>query len=177
MMPSWTTLVAYEAVWLAAVIGAGHGLGWPGVVAVSLFAAWRLSVSTCRPIELRLVAVTVMLALALEGLWVTAGLIVYSDPWPLPNAPAWLIALWVAFSLTLIPLFGYLHGRPALAALLGAVGGPLAYLGAARANALQFVAPTWRGLLALSLGWAIAMSSLTAVAGRWLRASAFRTMP
>jgi hypothetical protein len=169
MSEFWITLVAYEGVWVAAVVGAGHRLAWPGVVAAALFAALRLARSPRRAIELKLAAVTVLLALALEGLWVTAGFIVYSAPWPLPNAPAWLIALWAAFSLTLVPLFGPLHGRPALAALLAAVGGPLAYLGAARLNALQLVAPAWHGLLALALGWGIAVPSLTNLAGRWLR--------
>jgi hypothetical protein len=172
MMGFWTTLAAYELVWLAAVIGAGHGLVWPGVAAVGLFAAWRLMGSPHRPIELRLIGVTMLLALALEGLWATAGLLVYSAPWPLPNAPAWLMGLWVAFALTLVPLFGHVHRRPRIAALLGAVGGPLAYLGAARGHALEFSPPAWRGLLALSLGWAIVLPSLTGLAGRWLRASA-----
>jgi Protein of unknown function (DUF2878) len=176
-MAFWMTLVAYELVWLAAVAGAGHGLVWPGVAAVGLFAAWRLAVSPCCRIELKLIAVTVLLALTLEGLWVTSGLVVYSAPWPLPNAPAWLIALWVAFALTLVPLFGHLHSRPALAALLGAVGGPLAYLGAARAHALQLPAPAWRGLLALSVGWGAAMPTLTSIAGRWLRAGAVGDVP
>lgn len=171
-MMFWTTLAAYELVWLAAVIGAGHGLAWPGMAAAGVFAAWRLAVSRCRRIELKLAAVTVLLALALEGTWVTAGLIVYAAPWPLPSAPAWLIALWVAFALTVVPLFGQLHGRPALAAILGAVGGPLAYLGAARAHALRLPGPAWRGLLALALGWAIAMPTLTSLAGRWQRAGA-----
>jgi hypothetical protein len=168
-MSFWITLAAYELVWLAAVLGAGRGLAWPGVAAVGLFAAWRLSVSRCRQVELRLVAVTVLLALALEGLWVTAGFIVYSAPWPLATAPAWLIGLWVAFALTLVPLFRHLHSRPLLAGVLGAVGGPLAYLGGARAHALQFPAPPWRGLLALALGWAIVVPSLTSLAGRWSR--------
>ena len=171
-MTFWMTLAAYELLWFAAVIGAGHGLAWPGVAAVGVFAAWRLTVSPCRPIEVRLAGVTVLLALALEGAWVASGVIVYAAPWPLANAPVWLIALWVAFALTVIPLFGYLHERPALAALLGAVGGPLAYLGAARAHALRLPAPIWRGLLALSLGWAIAMPALTSLAGRWLRPGA-----
>jgi hypothetical protein len=172
MRAFWSTLIAYELVWFAAVIGAGHGLVWPGVVAAGLFAAWRLAASSCRRIELRLIAVTVALALGLEGLWVTCGLIAYSAPWPLPNAPAWLIALWVAFALTLVPLFGHLHGRPKLAVLVGAVGGPLAYAAAARAHALQFPTSAWRGLTALSLGWAFALPSLTGLAARWLRKSA-----
>jgi hypothetical protein len=171
-MTFWATLVAYELVWFVSVIGAGHGLAWPGVAAVGPFAGWRLAVSPCRRIELELIAATVLLALVLEGSWVTSGFIVYSAPWPLPNAPAWLIALWVAFALTLVPLFGYLHGRPVLAALLGAIGGPLAYGAGARAHALQLTAPVWRGMLALSLGWAVAMACLTGLAGRRVSARA-----
>jgi hypothetical protein len=169
-MAFWVALLAYELVWFAAVIGAGHGLAWPGVIAAGLFAAWRLGSSPHPRAELGLIAATLLLALALEGCWVAGGLIVYSAPWPLPNAPAWLMAIWVAFALTLVPLFGYLHRRPALAALFGAVGGPLAYLGAARAHALQLTTPAWRGVLALSAGWAIAMPALTSLAGRSLRA-------
>lgn len=169
-MSFWITLAAYELVWLTSVMGAGRGLAWPGVAAVGLFAAWRLRTSRCRRVELRLVAVTVLLALVLEGVWVTAGLIVYAAPWPVATAPAWLIALWVAFALTLVPLFGHLYSRPWLAAALGALGGPLAYLGGARAHALQFPAPLWRGLLALAVGWAVVVPSLTSLCGRWLRA-------
>ena len=176
-MMFWTTLVAYEIVWFTAVFGAGHGLAWPGMAAVALFACWRLAASPCRAIELRLIAVTVLLAIVLEGFWVTTGVILYAAPWPLPNAPAWLIALWLAFALTVVPLFGYLHARPVLAALIGGVGGPLAYLGGAKAHALQLSAPAWRGLLALSLGWAIAMPILTSLAGRWLRVSAVGELP
>jgi hypothetical protein len=171
-MMFWMTLAAYELVWLAAVFGAGHGLAWPGMVAAGLFALWRLALSRTRSIELRLVMVAVLLGLALEGTWVTAGLIVYSAPWPLASAPAWLMGLWVAFALTIVPLFGYLHERPALAAVLGALGGPLSYYGAAREHALRLPAPLWRGLLALALGWAIAMPTLTSLAGRSLRGRA-----
>jgi hypothetical protein len=171
-MRFWTTLAAYELVWLCAVMGAGHGLAWPGVAAAGLFAGWRLAGSRCRRVELKVAGITVLLALALEWTWVTSGLIVYAAPWPFASAPAWLIGLWLAFGLTVVPLFGYLHERPALAAILGALGGPLAYLGAARAHALRLPGPAWRGLLALALGWAIVMPTLTSLAGRWQRAGA-----
>ncbi len=128
----WITLVAYELVWFAAVIGAGHGLVWPGVVATMVFALWRLAGSTHRRVELKLIAVALLLGVILEGIWGHFGLIRYAAPWPLPSHPAWLMALWAAFALTVVPLFGYLHARPWLAAAFGAVGGPLAYLGAAR---------------------------------------------
>jgi hypothetical protein len=165
----WITLVAYQLVWFVAVIGAGHGSGWPGVLAATLFAAWRLAVSRQRAVELRLAAVALVLGLVLEAVWTGSGLVRYAAPWPSPTAPAWLIALWVVFALTIVPLFGYLHARPWLAALFGAVGGPLAYLGAARGwQAVAMDPPAWRALLALAIGWAIAMPLLTSLARRWL---------
>jgi hypothetical protein len=168
-MTFWVTLAAYELVWFTAVIGAGHGLPWPGVAGTLLFAAWRLAGSRHRWTELRLIAVALLLGFLLETLWVRLGLIRYAAPWPKQTHPAWLIALWAAFALTVVPLFGYLHGRPWLAAALGAVGGPLAYLGAARGwHAVLLPAPEWPSLLALAVGWGIALPCLTGLARHWL---------
>lgn len=174
-MNFWATLIAYEIVWFAAVIGAGHGIAWPGVLGALLFAAWRLGVSPRRDVELRLVVVTLLLGAVLETLWVRAGLVRYAVPWPLPETPAWLMALWLAFALTIVPLLGYLHERPWLAAVFGAIGGPLAYLGAARGwHAVLLPSPAWRTLAALAIGWGIALPLLCALAHRWLREPARR---
>lgn len=168
-MTFWLTLAAYELVWFAAVIGAGHGLAWPGVAGTLLFAAWRLAVSPHRRTELRLIAVALLLGFLLETIWVRLGLIRYAAPWPMQTHPAWLMALWAAFALTVVPLFGYLRGRPWLAAALGAVGGPLAYLGAARGwHAVLLPAREWPSLIALAVGWGIALPCMTGLARHWL---------
>lgn len=177
-MNFWATLIAYEVVWFAAVIGAGHGMAWPGVLGALLFAAWRLAVSPRRDVELRLAIVALLLGGLLETLWVRAGLVHYAAPWPLPETPAWLMALWLAFALTIVPLFGYLHARPWLAAAFGAIGGPLAYLGAAHGwHAVLLPSPAWRTLAALAIGWGIALPLLCALAKRWLRKAARRLQP
>ncbi|MCV6801485.1 DUF2878 family protein, partial [Achromobacter ruhlandii] len=36
-MRFWANLIGYQIVWFSAVIGAGQGLAWPGVVAATLF--------------------------------------------------------------------------------------------------------------------------------------------
>lgn len=170
-MNFWLTLIAYEAVWFAAVIGAGHGRWWPGVLGALAFAAWRLAASKHRRVESRLVLVALLLGLILENLWVRAGLVGYATPWPWAESPAWLMSLWLAFALTIVPLFGYLHARSVLAAVFGAFGGPLAYLGAARGwHAVLLPTPVWPTLLALAAGWAIALPLLTTLARRWLQA-------
>ena len=48
-MSFWVTLLAYEAVWFVTVIGAGHGRAWPGLLAVAMFAVWRLRVVPAAP--------------------------------------------------------------------------------------------------------------------------------
>ncbi len=169
------TFIAYEMVWFAAVIGAGHGRVWPAIAAACAFAAWRLTISRHRTIDARLLAVSLLLGCALEAVWVDSGLIRDAAAWPLAMAPAWLLALWASFGLTIVPLFRYLHARPWLAALLGAIGGPLSFAAAAHGwHAVAFPRQPWPTLIALGVGWAVALPTLTLLARRWLRAEAAR---
>ncbi len=150
-MNTLAILLAYQATWFVAVIGAGRRSWWPGVLAAALFALWRLAVSSARALELCLLLAALGIGLLLESLWVGSGLLDYAA-WPWAGPPAWILALWCAFALVVVPLLGYLHRRLWLAAALGAVGGPLAYLGAAGGwNAVHFAQPRWHGLLALSV--------------------------
>ena len=169
-MMFWATLIAYEAVWFVSVIGAGRGLSWPALLAVALFAAWRLGVSTRRSVDVRLMGLAFALSLLFDGVAVRSGLLVYAAAWPAGFAPAWILALWLAFALTIVPLFGYLQGRQWLAVAFGAIGGPLAYLGAARGwQAVRFAPPAWHALLWLALGWGLTLPLLTTLARRWSR--------
>ncbi|MTI73526.1 MAG: DUF2878 domain-containing protein [Stenotrophomonas sp.] len=168
-MNTLAILLAYQATWFVAVIGAGRGSWWPGVLAAVLFALWRLAVSPARALELRLLLAALGIGLLLESVWVGSGLLDYAA-WPWAGPPAWILALWCAFALVVVPLLGYLHRRPWLAAVLGAVGGPLAYLGAASGwDALRFSETRWHALLALGAGWALAMPALAALAARGLQ--------
>lgn len=177
-MNFWLVFAGYEAVWFAAVIGAGHGWWWPGVAATALFAAWRLRVSPHRETELRLIAVALALGIVLDGVGVAAGLMHYAAAWPWPELPAWLTALWIAFALTIVPLFGYLYRRLWLAALFGAIGGPLAYLGAAHGwGVVNLASPIWHGLLLLAIGWAVTLPLLCALARHELSRGAPATAP
>jgi hypothetical protein len=174
-MSFWIMFVAYEAVWFITVIGAGHERAWPGLLAVAMFAVWRLRMSVRRPLELRLMALALGLGLLLDGGLADKGLLVYAAAWPAGIAPAWILGLWLAFALTIVPLFGFLRGRPWLAAALGGIGGPLAYLGAARGwQAVRFTPPAWHALLWLSIGWGIALPLLVVLADYWSRATTKR---
>lgn len=166
----WTTLLAYQVVWLITVASAGHNHVAPGLLAVAVFAAWRLRISACRSIELRLSAVALALGVLLEGGLTRGGMLIYAAAGNGGGLPAWILALWLAFALTIVPLFGYLQTRPWLAAALGGIAGPLAYLGAARGwHAVRFVPPAWHALLWLGIGWGVALPLLCGLARYWSR--------
>jgi hypothetical protein len=78
-------------------------------------------------------------------------------------APYWIIVMWPLFATMLNSSMAWLKGRLLLAALMGAVFGPLAYRAGAALGAVQFLQPT-EAYSMLAIGWAIAMPVLLAVA-------------
>lgn len=161
----WVDLVVFQAAWFACVSGAAHG--WPelGMAAVAA-ALWRHALlSRARRAD----AVLLAACLAVGALWDTllarSGLLAYASPWPGPGvAPAWILALWALLATALREPLRALHARPVLAALAGAVGGPLSYWSAIRLGAGQVGAPVV-ATLALACGWAVITPALTTLAG------------
>lgn len=178
-MRFWGNLVGYQLVWFCAVIGAGRGLAWPGVVAALMFAAWQLAISTRRGVDLRLIAAAVPLGLLVDGGLGASGLATYAAAWPSAAlAPAWILAMWIAFALTLEHSLRFLQGRWWLAAGVGALGGPLAYASAQGGwQAVHLAAPTWPALLYLAVAWGAALVVLAHLAQRWGRGSAAHARP
>ena len=173
-MKIWGNVIGYQIVWFTAVLGASRGLAWPAAIAAVLFAAWQLATSSERAVEVRLVLVAVALGVVLDGALAATDQVRYAAPSPaLPpgGAPVWILARWVAFALTLNRSLGWLMGKPLVSLLLGAIGGPLAYMAAGRLGAAAFSLPHWHGLLALAVGWAVAIVLLTYLAAAWLRAA------
>lgn len=174
-MTFWGNLIGYQIVWFSAVIGAGRGLWWPGATAAAIFILLHLALArqsrSDRAADIKLLATAVLIGTVLDGSIAMSGLARYAanaTTLPSGGAPLWILSMWASFALTLRHSMTFLLGRPALALVFGAVGGPLAYLGAARGwHVIAFSEPRWMGLLALSTGWGIAIPLLTMLARRW----------
>lgn len=179
-MSFWSNLIGYQLVWFTAVIGAGRGTPWPGTIVAALFVAWQLS-APGRAREWRLLVAAVAAGVLVDGALAWSGLARYAAARPaLPSggAPLWILALWSAFALTLTQSLSALRTHLWLAAVLGAAGAPLAYLGAARGwQAVSFAAPVWPAMLVLSIGWAIALTLLAHLARRMGRTDGAVTAP
>jgi hypothetical protein len=156
--------VAFQGGWFACVLGAAHGWPWAGTLAAAGVTALWIGLGA-RPMA---DAVLVGAAIAIGFVWDSAmakmGLIAYAEPGAL-SAPVWILALWALFAVTLRESLRALHTRLPLAALLGAVGGPLSYAAAARMGACELIEPV-RTPLVLALGWSAITPLLLVLARR-----------
>jgi hypothetical protein len=163
-MRFWANLLGYQAAWFIAVGFATRGQAWPGILACLGFAAVSWWMSPVRRSDLRLVGAALACGLLLDGVLAATGWLDYAAPLPALPGPAWIATLWVAFAMTLQHSLQWLLARPLAAVLFGAIGGPLAYWGAARGfDAVAFAAPM-QATVTLALGWAIAMAVFVAIA-------------
>jgi hypothetical protein len=84
-------------------------------------------------------------------------------------APAWIVALWMAFGSVLPAFLSWLGGRYVLASLIGAVGAPLSYYGGVGLGAVQMPNLIF-SLVAIALVWAAIMPLLVRITERVHRA-------
>ncbi|AXK71178.1 DUF2878 domain-containing protein [Lysobacter sp. TY2-98] len=157
------TFAGFQWVWWAAVLGAAHGSAAPGVVACALFVALQVRASHTRAADVRLVACSLVLGALFDGALAASGTVTYAATTPGLPAPAWILAMWAAFALTLDHALKGLG--PMQAAVLGAVGGPASYVAAQRLGAVTFEEPQ-PALVALAVGWSCASCLLLVLARR-----------
>jgi len=161
----WTNLLGYQATWFAVAWSAGQGRGWIGMLACTVFIAAQWFASRVRRADARVLLAALGCGLLVDGAAAGGGLLAYASPQPALPAPAWIVLLWGAFAMTLNHSMAWFAARPWFAAAFAAVGGPLAYLGAARGfGALAFPAPAWPALAYLGVAWAVALPLLLRIA-------------
>lgn len=166
-MRALANIIGYQCVWFAAVLGAVHGRWWSGVAAACAFVLAQWIASRDRRVDTRLVVCAVLAGIVLDGTLAASGVLRYASPQPGLAAPLWILALWAAFAMTINHSLAFLKNSPIAALVFGGIGAPLAYFAAARGfGAVEFIAPAWRGAVALAAGWAVALVLLTFLARR-----------
>lgn len=156
-MNRWINAIFYQLTWIVAVAGAGHGLWWPGPLLLVVFITWQLNVSAQRRADAVLLLCAAIIGFTMDSSLIQSGMLTYSAAVPWSNlAPIWIVALWMSFALTLNHCLSYLKAHLFAAAVLGAIGAPLAYWAAASTwGALHFVAAQSTALIALASIWAV----------------------
>jgi hypothetical protein len=168
--PSRARLLAnfaiFEAAWFACILGVAHGRPLWGTAAVGAAIAWHLAISARPATELALVAALAAIGLVAESAVVAQGHVAYPSGQPVAwLAPYWMVALWAEFAIALNVTLRWLKRRPLLAAALGAVFGPLSFLGGVRLGGARFVDET-AALATLACLWAALMPLVMALSDR-----------
>ena len=151
-MKNLLNFALFQAGWFACVLGAVREEMWWGPIGVTVIVALHLVVLSRageRGRELGFIlgvgVVGSLLDTGLRALEVTA----YPTSPESLFVPPWIAALWFLFATLPYHSLGWLRGRWKLAFALGAIGGPLSYLGGVRMGAVE-VGPeplwTWVGL-------------------------------
>jgi len=158
--------IAFQVAWFACVLGGANDRALAGTMVVGAVIGLHLALAQRPRQEALLIAVAAVIGLVWDSWLVAFGLMSY----PTGNfasglAPYWIVAMWALLATSLNLSMAWLKGRPWLAALFGAVGGPLAYLAGERLGGLQMSDPVL-ALGAQALGWAVLFPMLTQLAAR-----------
>jgi hypothetical protein len=161
--------VAFYAGWFAGVAGAGRGWRFLGPAVVIGLVALHLRLVPDARREALVITTVAVLGFCVDTLQTVLGVLAFGDggstAWV---PPLWLLALWVIFATTLRVSFGWLAGRDALAATLGAVVGPLSYWAGVRLGAAAFPNMTL-SFVALAFEWALMLPLAVWLAGPSMR--------
>ncbi len=149
--------VVFEGAWFACILGVSHGQPLWGTAAVAAGIAWHVAISARPATELALIGILCAIGLVAESLVVAQGNVAYPAGQPVAwLAPYWMVALWGEFGIALNVTLRWLKRKPWLAALLGAVFGPLSFMGGVRLGGARFVDEP-AALVTLVVMWAVLM--------------------
>jgi len=117
--------------------------------------------------ELKLIAAVALIGAVWESVLVAIRLLSYPSGVLVQDvAPYWLVALWALFAAQFNTTYTWLKSRLAVAALLGAIAGPVSFHAGAALGAVKFERP-WPAAAALALGWACLLPLIAVFSRRW----------
>jgi hypothetical protein len=149
--------------WFAIVLSAARGKPWIGITCAALLIVVHLMRSSSRNREGLLILICAVVGLLVDTALIASGAIAFSASAVHALPPVWMTALWMLFGTMLCHSLSWLQQRPLLAAAMGFVSGPLAYVAGARLGALS-VREGMRALATIGVLWSVALTALTRLA-------------
>jgi hypothetical protein len=156
--------IGFQSVWFLSLFGAGTHRSWLGAIVLAAFTLWHFRATPNPRGEFMIVAAACIVGFIVDTAFIQARLLAYAEPLPFAAvAPYWIIGMWINFALTLNGSLRWLHGRYLLAAGLGAIGGPMAYVAGVKLGAASLLASETIVYGTLAVVWAIAVPLLVAI--------------
>ena len=158
--------IGFQVGWFACVLGAANDKELLGIIiALGVIIYHVINQGDSRK-ELKLVLAATVKGLFWETWVLNLDILRYpSHPEALFWAPTWLIMMWALFATTINLSMGWLKGRWILSVFMGAVFGPLAFIGGEKLGAVVFL-DSILSIVTLSVGWGLLMPLLLWIAER-----------
>jgi hypothetical protein len=156
--------ILFQITWFACVIGGAERLPWLGILFALVTLTWHFYIATDKLVELKLVTCVIVIGGLFDQFLLSSHLVSYqSHGWSNNLVPVWILGLWIGFTTTLNVSFRWMHRKWLVSAIFGLIGGPLAYIGAAKLGAvtLNSIPQTY---IALAIGWGVLTPSLIKLA-------------
>ncbi|NBT34766.1 MAG: DUF2878 domain-containing protein [Betaproteobacteria bacterium] len=158
--------LVFQVGWVAAVWGTALHAVEISLVAPILFVCLHLAQTPNSRAESLLILKCLCLGLILDSALIQAGLIGFEGHTLRPGlSPFWMWGLWALFATTLNESMSWLQSRKRLAALLGALFGPLSYEAGVSLGAATWTNQTL-GLVLVGIGWLLATPLMLFWAGQ-----------
>ena len=158
-------VAVFYAAWFAAVLAAAKGWAVEATLVSLAVVLLHLLIEKDRKREISIICAAGVFGVAVETIMVQSGLAVYAADGPVPGfAPAWLVAMWMAFATLFNVSLKWMQSRLWLAILFAAIGGPASYFAGMKMGGMTIAEPVWISLAFLAVMWAIAFPILLILA-------------
>ena len=148
-------IVLFQVGWFACVLTAAINQPLVGAIISLFIIVTHILISKQYEQEIRIIVIAMVIGLIWDSLIVSAGWITYTSGMLSEfMAPYWIVLMWALFATTLNFSLSWMKAKLLLAAVFGAVAGPLAYYAGVKLGAVQFTNEV-NALVALSIGWAV----------------------
>ena len=153
-------LIAFKIAWVATIFGSANNLPFIGPFMVLIAVTFHFWFAKDFFRELLLLSIAGMIGFFFDSVIVRLGLLVYSNGIFFPEAaPYWMVGLWVVFATTLNVSLKWMRSRYFLAALSGAIFGPISYVAGSKLGAV-IINDANTVYIILAFGWAIVLPFL-----------------
>jgi len=157
-MNTFVNIAIYQVVWFVCIRYGNIG----GLISLPLLAI-HLILSDKRKEDLKTMGLLLVAGMIIDGILTVAGFFAFDPPgYPIPP---WLMVIWLGLATLVHHSLAWMKSRLLLCALLGALGGPLAYGSGVRMGAAVFNWELLPSLLVLAAIWAALWPGVMYLAG------------
>ena len=150
--------IGYYLAWWACVIGVSLEVPYLGPLVMAVFLTLHFLKFSLGKREFLFVLLTVLFGTMLDSFNSSSKVIEYEGGYGVVwLAPLWISAMWGGFAATVNHALAWLNGKLVLSGILGAVFGPLSYVGGAKFGAVDFGQSFSSSILVLAAMWGLAL--------------------